>query len=71
MNGGVIVLDTNVFTCRDTMGNLVEIDIHNLMPFTVFGMDMNTIAALRHQYLLRNGPEPITRDSVEQVFNGF
>ena len=69
MNGGVIDLNTNIFTCRDTSGNLVEIDIYNLMPFTVFGMDMATIAELRHQYLLHNGHEPITAESVKLVFS--
>lgn len=56
-------------TCRDINGNIVEIDLSDIMPFTVFGMDIPTINAFRLEYLKRNGAMPITSDRVREVFS--
>lgn len=63
---------TNFLEAKDEFGRDVRIPTENLPYFTLFGMEIGAIAALRQQYLLRRGPcysGHITKRDVEEVFN--
>lgn len=59
---------------RDAYGCVVYVPMHEAFQaliaakVTIFGMDMETIMALRHVYLLRRGRLPMSKQSVEEAF---
>jgi hypothetical protein len=65
----------DLITMKDANGNFVTLrytDIFECLKvkrITLFGLDIPTIAELRHQYLLRGGQTNATPETVKEIFS--
>ncbi len=59
------------FEVRDIDGIMREIPFESVVDkdFRIFGMDVHTVLEMRKQYQLRYGVEPMSAESVKEVFS--
>lgn len=65
----------NLVHVKDANGNWVVLNFSDLVKmlnkndFKIFGIDIYGVLELRKEYLMRNGPLPITPESVRETFD--